>query len=868
MKPQTPPRWATRFLAWYCNPALLEEIQGDALELYSLRLQQEGKRNADLKYIRDVLRFCRWSNIRRESDPYSRTPSALWQLTFRMAVRQAAGHHMLFLIRSGGLALALAFSLLLAAYVSHELTYDQFHTHYQRLYRVTSHVDFGDRVIPYAVTPLPIGKALHDLIPEVERACRFLYEEAPVFRLGDQAFHDETTLTADSNFLRMFTFDFIAGTPAALDAPGHVVLTERTARKFFGHTDVVGKTLTLAHDLPLYITAVIRDIPANSHLGFGILLSWGTLARDDDWGNLNAYTYLLLKQDASLAQVQQKLPAALTTFQALVERDYNARYTAVLERIDAIHFSALLEEDIAQKKNKTNLLILLAVIVLFVVTGIVNYLNLTLTELTTHLRKIGVMRVFGGSKTGHRRIVFVDMLLTMMVALPIAALLVYVGLAQGRRFFSMDIVPQAFYSPLSLGVCLVFFISLLLSTQLNALLLSRAGRIADLLRGKLDRRTRGLSTRKVLVGTQLAFSMIMMGLALLAVDQFHYLQRADKGFDDNHVVLIKLRSGPYEQVQSFQETLRALPGVEAVAASTYYPGVLETKYVFQPEISDEARQALIPLMVCTPEYPAVLGLHLVAGRTFESNDAGKHYIINEAAARQFGWTDPVGKQLRGPVGGAGESFQEGEVVGVVKDFHFSSLHHTVEPIILLPACEDWPANYVYVRTQALPPPNLVATLQKQFQVYWPEAPFEWEYLDTKYMHLYDKDNEMKRLFQAGLVVSLLLSCLGIFSLSALLVQLRTREMGIRKMLGATPLSLFLLHGKSFLQFMTVALAVAYPATHYLSGQWLGNFAYHVSLTPWHFIVPAALVFLITFLTAAYHGIRSAQVNPIDTLKYE
>jgi putative ABC transport system permease protein len=249
-------------------------------------------------------------------------------------------------------------------------------------------------------------------------------------------------------------------------------------------------------------------------------------------------------------------------------------------------------------------------------------------------------------------------------------------------------------------------------------------------------------------------------------------------------------------------------------------------------------------------------------------DSYNSFIINQTAAKEFGWKDAIGKKISGPVTGHGETHLKGEVIGLVKDFNFASLHSAIEPIIIIPSNQNLGNNFIYIKVNALRPQNLVDAIGKEFKAQKPELPFEWEYLDSKYMSLYKNDFDVKNIFQIGLVISILTSCLGIFSISALLVTLRTKEMGIRKVVGANSRQLFFLHIHSFTRLLIVSVFIAWPVIWFLSSEWLKTFAYHVQLGPEYFIIPGVIALFITSLISGFHGIRSAWVNPVDILKHE
>jgi putative ABC transport system permease protein len=439
------------------------------------------------------------------------------------------------------------------------------------------------------------------------------------------------------------------------------------------------------------------------------------------------------------------------------------------------------------------------------------------------------------------------------------------GLILATDFLFIRIDHPVLLHPLFIATGIGFLFLLLASTRINAFVLSRTSHIINSLKGKFSSTQRGLPTRKFLVAAQLSFSIVMIALIILIVDQFHFIQEADKGFDDKNTVVVKLRSNEASRVEAFCETIKKVSGVAHVEGSSYYPGAIETKYVFQVESDKGMEQRLVPMMNCSYDYLPALSIKIVKGRGFENQRAVERgsFVINETAAREFGWKDPIGKKISGP-----ENYADGEVIGVVKDFNFASLHSKIEPMIIFPADENWGNLFIYIKVNPLHSTELISTIDKEFRAQWPEFPFEWEYLDTKYLSLYRNDYEVKNIFEVGLVISILISCLGIFSISALLVTLRTREMGIRKIVGASSLQLFFLHTKSFLHFLIISVLVAWPVIWYLSNQWLQNFAYHVELSLWYFIVPGLIALLITIATSGYHGIKSALVNPVETLKYE
>src|SRR5258706_6092127 len=592
-----PPKWADRFVRWYCNPDLLEEIQGDAHELYFERVREEGKRSANLKYIWDVFRFFRWSNIKRRENAFvPGREGALWNLNFKMAVRNASRNKLIFAVKTLSLSLCLGFALLLTAYVVNEFTYDQFHVNCDRIYRISSRVSFKDHVTHYAVSPLPLGQALVDGIPEVENYFRFMYEDKPIYHLDNKIFYDQVTLAADSNFLNVLTFDFLQGNQHALAGPDKIVLTESAAAKFFGDQDPMGRTVVYGKDILLEVVAVIKDVPSNSHLKFDALISWETFDRNDGWDNLNAYTYVLLKPGASVVEVENKMRSVLKTFHELIVREYKATFQLLFENISSIHFSETLNEDIAEKRNKNSLFILITVAGLFLITGLVNYLKLTLAELNTNLKKIGILRVFGGMAQGHGKILLAETIFTLIIVLPLVILFCYLGFQLASDYLAIHIDRHIVLQPVFAAVAFGFLAIILASNRVNAYLLSKTGHIMNSLKGRMSPGLGGISIARSLVAVQLSFSIIMIALIILIIDQFHFIREADKGFSDKNTLVIKLRRDNFNEVEIFNEQVRKLSGVAAVDGCSYYPAMIETQYVFQAESETGMKQLLVHMM--------------------------------------------------------------------------------------------------------------------------------------------------------------------------------------------------------------------------------------------------------------------------------
>lgn len=858
-----PPRWADRFLSWYCNPDLLEEIQGDAHELYNYRLKKHGRWRANVHYWWDVIRFLRASNVKREPNDFR--PGlfgVLWQLNFRIAMRNASRNRFTFVVKVLGLAVCLAFTLTLSAFVIQEFGYDRFHPGYDRLYRVGSYVVLDNTHTHYAVSPLQLGPALYDELPQVEGYTRMMYLEKPVFRINDNLFSHTQALAADSSFLKTFGYKLISGTTEALHEPNSVVVTESLGRLLFGDEDPYGRNVDF-HGLVLAVTGVLEDVPVNSHLQFDALISWNSFTRNDSWDNINAYTYVRLREGVALGQATADIATVVNDY--LEERisEYDARFTPIVQPVTDIHLWRYLDEDIAVKRKASNLYVLIVVIVLFGATGLINYHNLALAELTTQQKKIGILRVFGGVNASAQKIAFTDAVICLLLVLPLGAVLMYAGLELSFALFGARIDASVLGGTWFILFAASFLILMLLSTRLNTWV-ALGTPLAALQQKSAAIKQGSIPVRKYLVSTQLAFSVIVMGLIVVVIDQLQYINQADKGIEDANTIVLTMPSYNYRKNMLVVEELKTVPGVRDAATSSFFPaGQIETRDVFQVETGDGMKQRMMQYLQVSPSFFSMMKIRLAEGEFFdESSIQSMPFLVNEAAVKDFGWTHAIGKNIMGPGG------MDGKVIGVVRDFHLTSLHDPIAPLVIIPPFEDWGAAFLYVKTDPVHPPDLIRQIENAQKKVYTDHPFELNFLDSRYASLYREDFEVQNILEAGLAISVFASCLGIFSISALMMILRTREMGIRKIVGATNRQLFMLHTKVFVRFIVIAVAIALPAIYYLANYWLSTFAYHIGMKSGHFVLPVVAVVVIVLATSAWHARQNAAVNPVDVLKQE
>jgi putative ABC transport system permease protein len=833
---------------------------------------QFGKSAADRRYVWDVLRFFRWSNIRRSSiENQPNYFQIVWHLNAKLAFREAVKNKFNFIVKLTGLTTSLTFTLLLIAFLLQEFSYDLHEPDHSRIYRIGAQVTLDGVATNYAVSPFALADELSYEVPEVEAACWISYHHKPLLKVGDAVFEDEVAWIVNSDFNKVFTLKFLTGDSAMLFRPNKIFLTESTAQKFFGTAECIGQEVRLSW-ATLEVAGVIKDQPFATHARFDVLISAETFNIGSEWNDVNAYTYIKLKEGVDIKDVTNKVTVLLDEHQEEIAKGYASREELVVkpifERLTSIHLSSPLEEDIALKRNPRNLYILISITVLFFFSGLINYFNVSLAELTTYIKKIGILQVFGGASANHHKVNTTNLVLTISLALPLVFLTIYFALPLLHTSKTLSIDPSIFNTTNFYAAATALLSAFVIFSKVNAYFISRTQNVIAALKGKFVIWKNDFRLREILVSIQLSFSIVIMALMIVILDQFEFIETKDKGFDISETIVIKLPHGQHAEGVEFQEQLSNLPGIDAVDGSSFHTSNIEKREFFQVETNTGTKKALVDYMNCGYQFINMMNIRRVKGRNFSaefSTDPKQAYIVNEAAARAFGWQDPIGKIIEGPIG---TDRVGGKVIGVVKDFNLASFHKVIEPLIIFLGNEDWGTRHIYVKLNPIHSAQIVDQIGEHYKKAFASSSMQWQFLESQYESLYRDDLEVSNILKIGLFISILISGLGIVSLSALLGKLRSHEMGVRKIIGATQLQIIIKHLKPFLKFFGLALLIACPAIYYFSQYWLSNFAYHISLDVWYFIVPACIAILIVLVTSAFHAVKLSYVNPVDVLRNE
>ena len=863
----TPPRRADRLLAWFCAPHLHEDIQGDLHELFRLRVRKKGVHRARLCYWIDVIRFFRPYVLRREQPAYQQARGPIMLRSyFTIALRHLKRHAGYASINITGLAVGLACCLFIFLFVRQELSYDRFHAQADRIARVSMTWVFDKTEIAVAKTTTMPGPGLQESLAEVVDYVRFQQAAEAVVQVNDQAFKETGWVYADSSLFDVFSFPLVQGdAKTALSRPNTVVLTQHIAEKYFGNADPVGQTLLVNTRHVYEVTGVMADVPANSHIQFDMVGSFASLpvAKERTWNSSSYHTYVLLTSPGALSRVQEAIPGLLAAY--FGEGNPNTPRLHITPLTD-VYLHGDMGGEWSPEGDIRYVYIFSAIALLILLIACINYMNLATARAVDRAREVGMRKTLGAHKTQLFAQFMGEAFLTTGLGLLLAIALVVLLMPLFNTLAGKTVMwdPGATAQVL-IGTWLVVG---LLAGSYPALVLSGFQPVR-VLKGRFRSSSSGIWLRKGLVVFQFAITTFLIASTLVIYGQLRFIQNKALGFDKERVVVLPIDHTIRPQVASFKEALTTASSVQQVATASHLPinGVAGRTY--NAGTTDAERQLLHTIEI-DADFVDLMGLHLLSGEPVLETDleapgteeAPYTILLNESAARHFGWTpeEAIGQTLHSS-GLGGDT----RVKGVVEDFHFDSLHKPIEPLVLVAGKNVY---HLLVRTA---PGDLRATLN-DLEAKWGQfaahRPFEYEFLDQEYAAVYRAEQRVGRMFTTFSLLAILIACLGLLGLAAYAVVQRTKEIGIRKVLGASPASIVLLLSKEFVRLVVLAFIVAAPLAYLAMQRWLDDFAFRIEIS-WGIFLMAGLTALgVALLTVSYQAIKAAMADPVKSLRYE
>jgi putative ABC transport system permease protein len=802
-----------------------------------------------------------------------------------IALRQLAREKLYALLNVSGLALGLACCLTLGLYLWSELTYDRHHVNHERIYRITTHMKYGDgRSSDMAITSSPLGPMLAEEYPEYFKSyARFRAVSRPhptLFRLDDQKAYWNDVYFADQSAFEVFTHGVVYGDPlTALAKPASIAISRRMAQRYFGNENPIGRVLTMDEWKPLNVTLVFEELPENSHLRYDALISYfgvgGEVSRDVterlqqllSFGNFE-YTYVVLADGADPREFARLSEAFNDKYTKMALQMAKLEMTSWLEPLADIHLNSELEYD-QPHGNRMYLYAFAAVAVLILGLACINYVNLATARAAQRTRAIGLRKILGAGRASLIAQSLGESVLFALLATVLGVILVEVllSLPAVSALFGKTLTLDLFGRPLlALGV-LAFGLSVgVVAGLYPAVYLSSFMPLTALV-GRY--RPGGLRLREALVFTQFAISIGVIACTLLMGQQMRFIASKGLGFDKENRVLLALRDRSLVERESLiANELKKRPGVLGVATSTTMMGRDMPHMTGKAENNEGVMTDLgFNYFPVGDDFIPVMGIEVVKGRDFSRRlltDVGASYIVNETFVRTMGWDDPIGKRIGIGAGG----MYAGPVIGVVKDFNYKSLRSSIEPFVMV---RNFPESGDRLMVVSIAPEGIRETLksiQELFADLDPARPFEYTFLDEDLDRLYVSEERLMRLTGIFAAICILVACLGLFGLAASATQQRTKEIGIRKVLGASTLTIVLLLARRVLVLIAAGAAVASIVAWFAMQDWLSGFAYRAALNPAYLLLAALGAGAVALLTMALQSWRTAHGDPIEALRYE
>ncbi|GAB4021893.1 ABC transporter permease [Spirosoma koreense] len=776
-----------------------------------------------------------------------------------------------------GLSVGLASCLLLFMYITHELSYDDFQQKADRIVRVTMEYSMEGRVGKIPQTGTKVAPEFGRQFPEVEAGVRLINRDAVVIN-GNQQFSEKRVVFADSAFFSIFTFPLIKGNPqTALAGPNLVVLSQTTAQKYFGTDNPVGKTLRIntgGSFRDYSVTGVVSDCPANSQIKYDLLTSFTTLqaARTEEWYSANYATYLLLRKPEAIASLQAKIPGFMKTQFSKDEMSSGNYLTYNLEPIRQVHLHSVVEGSFEPNGDLTYIYIFGSVALLILLIACVNYVNLATSRAVERAQEVGVRKVMGalqgqlfGQFIGESVIVTS---VSLVLALVLASLTLPLFNTLSDRQFSIDtwFKPTNLLLLMSIGVVVS-----LIAGSYPALVLAGFQPIR-VLKGQLKTTGAG-QFRRTLIVAQFAITSFLIVSTLLIRNQLSFIQHKKLGYNKDHVLLLPVDKQVKEKIMTLKSEFRQNADVQQVSLASESPVYINGGYSMRRTNMPDGKYKMVAGLQIDEDFIKAMNLHLVAGRDLTRTDVEQashpdgdslnyyHFIPNESAVKELGWTpqEAIGQKIDMGSG------RKGEIKAVVADFHFASMKQKIGPLMLFP---EMGGEVLLVKLSGSQIANTLPFLESKWRTIIPDRPFTYEFMDEEFNKLYAAESRTGQIFSLFAFLSIFLACLGLFGLSAYTTAQRKKEIGVRKVLGASVLSITLLLSKDFLKLVLIAIVIATPIAWYAMHRWLQDFVYKIDIAWWLFALAGLLAVGIALLTVSFQSIKAALMNPVKSLRSE
>ncbi len=777
----------------------------------------------------------------------------------RLFSRQFSRQKTYQLISVCGLAIGIGTVIITAAWIRFETSFDTFHAAGDRIARIYETQEYPNGNLDVAVTPFPLGPALSREFPEVEAALRLWYGPALVISREDKRFFESGPVYADSNFFEVFSYHLISGdSSTALDRKNSAVISSELAQKYFQEQDPVGQTLRVDGERDLLVTGVMAPLPKNSHITASVVISLPTVSEDwpaqrrESWG-LNGYsTYILLRRGVDQRSLRTRLENALTEFRG---KESTTRLYA--QPIADIHLGMALVADNSNVADPKRLWIFASAAFLVLMLACINYVNLATARAGLRLREFGVRSCLGAGLGQIRRQVVAEALAASAIATLLAMALTEMAFPFLREVLSPDFPRESLRNGWTLiflaitwaltGFCAGFYPAMLLSQKAPARMLR-------------DQRNQGSRLRRALVVVQFATSIVLIVMTMVILRQQRFVRSTAIGVDAEKLLVIPLRGDEAQRHHAtLSDQLRLIAGVSDVSAVGQLPNQIVWSSTYNWEGQTPGEEVLFNTNPVDDQFVKTFKLELAEGRSFESGESGV-CLLNETAMKQIGWTNAVGRMMY-----LNDSLPA-MIVGVLKDFHFSSLRDEIAPLVLHPQPDGY--SNLILRISGDDTGTTMKQVEEASVRVLPNTPYRSFFFDQAFDRLYGAELRMQKALNLFATLAIVLACLGLFGLATFSIERRTKEVGVRKVLGASVRSIIGLHIREYVVWLMVANVLALPLAYYIGQKWLAGFVYRADMPWWIFVIAAAATLALALLTVIIQTVRAAAANPVKSLRYE
>jgi len=791
----------------------------------------------------------------------------------KIAFRNMKHHKVFSIINLIGLIIGITSFMLIMIWIGYEMSYDGFNKNKDQIYRLCVDFEAGNHMI-YPMTMPNAGPQLVEDFPEVIQAARLESPRRATIKIGEKTFTEEGFCHGDNSIFEVFTFPFKSGDKqTALIEPFTVVLTHSIAQKYFGESNPIGETVEI-NNTPYRITGIIEDIPYNSHFRLSIMGSFETLFSQNsdamsNWFHIQFFTYLLLNEDTSIEDFEAKLVSFVDAHMGELLHSAGAQLTFFLQPLKDIHLRSELAGDIAKQSNIQTLYIFFSIAIFILIIACINFINLSTANAGVHAREIGLRKAIGSKKRQLVAQFLTESIILCFIAMLLTLVIIDLSRPSLQNIFGVHI-DLGYLNPVTAtGFILLFPVLLgVIAGSYPAFYLSRFKPVAILRSGFLQTSSKA-HLRNILVILQFTISLILIISTLTIFNQINFMQDKDPGFSqENMIIVLNTRLLLHNSsAEVLKEQLSEIPHIKEIGFSSLVPGFGTQKAIMYPEGFPMDQPQMGQKLFVDEGFLDALGMRFAYGRNFSQNypsDPTESVIINETAAKTFGWKEPLGKTFS--FRGENEELEKLNVIGVLNDFHSSSLHDKIEPLIIYNLPDN--ANFLIIKTYTKPTEETLSIIKKQIQVFNPNFMFKYYFLDDVLHNQYASDKQVGKMALYFCLLAILLAILGLFGLTTFLIHKKTKEIGIRKVMGASVTGITIRLSSDFFRLIFISMFIASPLAYIVMNKWLQGFAYRTEQPAWIFLLSAFAVMILSIITVSYQTIKAARTNPAEVIKYE